>query len=93
MAILFLSGNLFAGEKAITIIHTNDLHSHILGFSPNIDYRPDITGGDATRGGWARVATVIKQEKEKRNHPVLVLDGGDFTDGLPLPYDCPGRGH
>jgi 5'-nucleotidase len=81
VVVLFLSGNLFAGEKAITIIHTNDLHSHILGFSPNIDYRPDITGGDATRGGWARVATVIKQEKEKRNHPVLVLDGGDFLMG------------
>jgi len=79
--ILFLSGNLFAGEKAITIIHTNDLHSHILGFSPNIDYRPDITGGDATKGGWARIATVIKQEREKRNHPVLVLDGGDFLMG------------
>ena len=81
VAVLFLSGNLFAGEKAITIIHTNDLHSHILGFSPNIDYRPDITGGDATQGGWARIATVIKQEKEKRNHPVLVLDGGDFLMG------------
>lgn len=81
VAILFLSGNLFAGEKAITIIHTNDLHSHILGFSPNIDYRPDITGGDATKGGWARIATVIKQEREKRNHPVLVLDGGDFLMG------------
>ena len=81
VAVLFLSGNLFSGEKAITIIHTNDLHSHILGFSPNIDYRPDITGGDATRGGWARIATVIKQEKEKRNHPVLVLDGGDFLMG------------
>ena len=79
--IIFLSGNLFAGEKAITIIHTNDLHSHILGFSPNIDYRPDITGGDAAKGGWARIATVIKQEREKRNHPVLVLDGGDFLMG------------
>ena len=81
VAILFLPGILFGEEKAITIIHTNDLHSHILGFSPNIDYRPDITGGDATQGGWARVATVIKQEKEKRNHPVLVLDGGDFLMG------------
>jgi 2',3'-cyclic-nucleotide 2'-phosphodiesterase (5'-nucleotidase family) len=57
--ILFLSGNLLAAEKAITIIHTNDLHSHILGFSPNIDYRPDIKGGDATQGGWARIATAL----------------------------------
>jgi 5'-nucleotidase len=81
VGLLFLSSNLFAGEEALTIIHTNDLHSHILGFSPNIDYRPDITGGDATKGGWARVATVIKREKEKRNNPVLVLDGGDFLMG------------
>jgi len=78
---LFLSADLFAGEKEITIIHTNDLHSHVLGFSPNLDYRPEVTGGDATQGGWARVATVIKQEKEKRNHPVLVLDAGDFLMG------------
>jgi len=78
---LFLSIPLCAQEKEITIIHTNDLHSHILGFSPIIDYRPDITGGDATKGGWARVATAIKREKEKRNHPVLVLDSGDFLMG------------
>jgi len=78
---LFLSADLFAGEKEITILHTNDLHSHILGFPPNLDYRPEMTGGDATKGGWARVATVIKLEKENRNHPVLVLDGGDFLMG------------
>ena len=81
VGLLFLCSDLFAAEERLTIIHTNDLHSHILGFSPNIDYRPDITGGDATKGGWARVATVIKREKEKRNNPVLVLDGGDFLMG------------
>jgi 5'-nucleotidase/UDP-sugar diphosphatase len=81
MAVLFLSVSLFAQEKRITIIHTNDLHSHIMGFSPIIDYRPGETGGDATKGGWARVATVIKQEREKRKNPVLVLDGGDFLMG------------
>lgn len=81
LAVLFLSANLFAGEKIVTIIHTNDLHSHLLGFSPNIDYRPDITKDDGTKGGWARIATVIKKEKGKRNNPVLVLDGGDFLMG------------
>ncbi len=81
LAVLFLSANLFAGEKIVTIIHTNDLHSHLLGFSPNIDYRPDITEDDGTKGGWARIATVIKKEKGKRNNPVLVLDGGDFIMG------------
>jgi len=81
LAILLLSPEVFAAQKEITILHTNDLHSHVLGFSPNIDYRPDIIGGDATKGGWARVATVLKREREKRPHPVLVLDSGDFLMG------------
>ena len=81
LAILLLSPEVLAAQKEITILHTNDLHSHVLGFSPNIDYRPDIIGGDATKGGWARVATVLKREREKRPHPVLVLDSGDFLMG------------
>jgi len=81
LAILLLSPEVFAGQKEITILHTNDLHSHVLGFSPNIDYKPDMIGGDATKGGWARVATVLKREREKRAHPVLVLDSGDFLMG------------
>jgi len=72
---------LFAGEKAFTIIHSNDLHSHLLGFSPNIDYTPYRTGDDETVGGWARIATVIKQIKRNRENPVLVLDAGDFLMG------------
>ena len=80
-AVLLVSAEVFAGDREITILHTNDLHSHILGFSPNIDYRPDRVGGDATKGGWARIATVLKREREKRNHPVLALDAGDFLMG------------
>jgi 5'-nucleotidase len=78
---LFLPADLLAGEIGITIIHTNDLHSHIQGFSPILDYRPEVAGGDSTKGGWARVATVIGREKEKRDHPALVLDAGDFLMG------------
>ena len=81
--LIFLSfpSHLSAEQQALTIIHTNDLHSHFLGFSPNIDYSPLKTGNDGTVGGFARVATVIKQEQGKRNHPVLVLDAGDFLMG------------
>jgi 5'-nucleotidase len=68
-------------EKALTIVHTNDLHSHLLGHSPNRDYTPDRLGDDETLGGWARVATVIKLEKLSRTNPVLVLDAGDFLMG------------
>jgi 5'-nucleotidase / UDP-sugar diphosphatase len=68
-------------EKRLTIIHTNDLHSHLLGHSPNIDYTPETVNDDETLGGWARIATVIKGEKQARDHPVLVLDAGDFLMG------------
>ena len=65
-------------ERLLTILHTNDLHSHLLGFAPNIDYTPLKTDDDATVGGWARIAAAIKSEKAKRTNPTLVLDAGDF---------------
>ncbi len=80
-AIVLLALPLYAGEKLLTIIHTNDLHSHLMGFSPELDYTPDKTGDDATLGGWARIATVIKRERASRANPSLVLDAGDFTMG------------
>jgi hypothetical protein len=46
-----------AAEKLLTIIHTNDMHSHVLGAPPNIEYTPSMTGDDDTIGGWARIAT------------------------------------
>ncbi len=67
------SNPLFAGKKAFTIIHSNDLHSHLLGFSPNIDYTSHQTGDDETVGGWARIATVIKDIKKNRGNPVFVI--------------------
>ena len=81
IGILLYPALLFAEEKLLTIIHTNDLHSHLLGFSPNIDYTPLRTGDDQTVGGWARIATVIKSEKTRRTNPTLVLDAGDFLMG------------
>jgi len=81
VAILLYPTLLFGEEKLLTIIHTNDLHSHLLGFSPNIDYTPLRTGDDQTVGGWARIAAVIKSEKAKRTNPTLVLDAGDFLMG------------
>ncbi|MBT8370074.1 MAG: bifunctional metallophosphatase/5'-nucleotidase, partial [Deltaproteobacteria bacterium] len=78
---LAIPDHLMASEKALTIIHTNDMHSHFLGASPNIDYTPNTTGEDKTYGGWARLATVIKAVKKNRSNPVLVLDAGDFLMG------------
>ena len=79
--VVFLVQPLCAAGKTITIVHSNDLHSHLLGFSPNIDYTPLETGDDATVGGWARIAGVIAEVKRDRTNPVLVLDAGDFLMG------------
>ncbi|MBU2513196.1 bifunctional metallophosphatase/5'-nucleotidase [bacterium] len=81
LVFLLTSISTFAAGKSFTILHTNDLHSHLLGFSPNIDYTPLETNNDLTRGGWARLATAIKDEQNNRDNPVLILDAGDFLMG------------
>ncbi len=79
--ILFAGTSAYSEEVTFTILHTNDLHSHLLGHSPNRDYTPNTTNDDETLGGWARLATVIKQEKAARTNTVFVLDAGDFLMG------------
>ena len=81
LTILFLAGFAHADVQTLTIVHTNDMHSHFLGFSPNIDYTWNTVGDDATVGGWARLATVIKGVRQDRSNPVLVVDAGDFMMG------------
>jgi len=79
--ILAPAAMLRAAEPALTIVHTNDLHSHLLGFGPTLDFTPATTGDDSTVGGWARIATVIHRIRSERRNPVLVLDAGDFLMG------------
>jgi 5'-nucleotidase len=79
--VLFFSTNLFAAEKLLTIVHTNDLHSHLQGFSPETDYNPLDINTDKTLGGWSRIASVINATKKARKNPVLTLDSGDFLMG------------
>ena len=72
-----------AENKTFTILHTNDLHSNFLGMSPASDYTPFTLNNDKTRGGYARLATLIATRKEARKNqgPVLILDGGDYSMG------------
>ncbi len=70
-----------AASGSLTIIHSNDMHSHFLGGPSNIDYTPSIAGDDRTIGGWARIAAAIKKVKQERSNPVLVVDAGDFLMG------------
>ncbi len=79
--LLCLRGGAWADGKMLTIVHTNDLHSHVWGFGPESDYTPESTDDDATLGGMARIATVIRQLRQERADQVLVLDSGDFLMG------------
>jgi len=59
-------------ENEITVLFTNDLHSHLL---PSAN-----ESGAGEYGGYARLMTLIKQQKAKAPGAVL-LDGGDFSMG------------
>ncbi len=71
------------GRKTFTILHTNDMHSAFIGMGPGADYTPFKLNDDATRGGYARLASLIARRREARNAqgPVLVLDAGDYSMG------------
>ncbi len=85
-ATLCLPGTLsatVAGKRTFTILHTNDLHSNLIGMAPATDYTPFELKNDTTQGGYARLATLIKQRKvaDQSLGPVLILDGGDYSMG------------
>lgn len=62
-------------NKHITILHTNDVHSHIDPF--------DLSAGKkANKGGVARRTAVINQIR-KENPNTLLLDAGDIFQGTP----------
>jgi 5'-nucleotidase / UDP-sugar diphosphatase len=72
-------------ETKITILHTNDLHSRLMGYAPESAYSPLTVNDDKTVGGFARIASIIKTEKESNKGMTLVLDAGDFMMGTLFP--------
>jgi 5'-nucleotidase len=70
-------------KKTFTILHTNDMHSNFIGMGPALDYTPFTLNDDKTRGGYARLATMIATRRKARagEGPVLTLDAGDFSMG------------
>ncbi|WP_299117936.1 bifunctional UDP-sugar hydrolase/5'-nucleotidase [uncultured Winogradskyella sp.] len=72
---LTLSSSSAKTTKRITILHTNDVHSHIDPFGPN-------DGRNANKGGVARRASLIEAVR-KENPNTLLLDAGDIFQGTP----------
>ena len=62
-------------KKHITILHTNDTHSHVEPFEAS-HYKY------ANKGGVARRATLV-EDVRKENPNTLLLDAGDIFQGTP----------
>ncbi len=77
--LFFLLPNTNAQE--LTILHTNDMHSKLIGYGPESEYSPSVINNDITLGGFARLAALFKQEKAKSPKKTLILDAGDFMMG------------
>jgi 5'-nucleotidase / UDP-sugar diphosphatase len=69
-----------------TILHTNDMHSNLVGIGPASEYSPTTLNDDGTIGGIERIAALIAERRKAREAlgPVLVLDIGDFSIGTPF---------
>jgi 5'-nucleotidase/UDP-sugar diphosphatase len=85
---IFLPPVLAAQQVSLTILHTNDTHSHLLPFSyPSaVPAGSDIAALKTKRdiGGIARRATLVKRLKadlERSGTTVWLVDAGDFSDG------------
>lgn len=71
--------NAFAqdGEKSITLLFTHDMHDNLLPLKTLQD------GRAISVGGYARLMTEIKNQKEK-DPEALLVDAGDFSMGTPF---------
>jgi 5'-nucleotidase len=67
--------------KKLTILHTNDFHSHVQGFAPESAYTPLVSDNDPTIGGLARIAGIISDVRSENPGSTLVVDGGDCLMG------------
>ena len=59
----------------LTILHTNDMHSHIDPFSTNDSKYPGM-------GGMRKLASIVEKIRKEEDH-VLLLDAGDIFQGTP----------
>ena len=77
------SASATASEKDLVLVHTNDVHGRIV----------EEKGRDKTTSvvGDAKLATVIENERAKKNQTTVVLDAGDTFQGLPISNSTKGE--
>ena len=70
-------------EKDLVLVHTNDVHGRIV----------EEKGRDKTTSvvGDAKLATVIENERAKKNQTTVVVDAGDAFQGLPISNSTKGE--
>ena len=74
ISVFFLSFHTLSEVKELTILHTNDLHAHLFPrIAPWINESRKI-------GGFANLATLVKQEKQLNPNNILI-DAGDYFSG------------
>ena len=79
------SGNGAGGAVTVILLHYNDLHAHL---TPHADRVPDAPAGQTatttkivTRGGIARLATLIQQQRAAYPNSILMNIGDTFHGG------------
>ncbi len=65
----------------LTILHTNDFHSHLLGYAPETAYTPFETDGDPTVGGLSGLQQSSRRYGRRIPASTLVVDAGDCHMG------------
>ncbi len=86
-----------AQTASLTILHTNDTHSHLMPFSyPDAAAGRELQGLGVMKdiGGIARRATLVKQirrDLQARKVPVWLVDAGDYSDGTPFSLEYHGE--
>jgi len=95
---LLLAASVAADPVPLTILHTNDTHSHLRPFSyPDAAaLGPDLQGLRLYKdiGGIARRATLVKRIREElasRKTPSWLVDVGDYSDGTPFSMEYHGE--
>ena len=77
------SASTTAPEKDLVLVHTNDVHGRIV----------EEKGRDKTTSvvGDAKLATVIENERAKKDQTTVVVDAGDAFQGLPISNSTKGE--